>query len=105
MRVNVLVHLEEVPEEPGYAWWAESADAPGFSAAADSLPELLRRVNAALPEVLAEAGVDPADLRIVPELVFDTDASVAAPPRNQQPEDVPNQHGFDVRQRLVAISR
>lgn len=74
MQILVHLHLERIEEDPGYSWWAESDDLAGFSAAADSLAELLRRVNAAVPEIVAQAGADPTALDIIPRLVIDQDA-------------------------------
>jgi hypothetical protein len=69
MGVELLIHLELVPAgHPRFVWWAESPQLPGFSAAADHLPDLLRRAYAAVPEVLAEDGDDPGAIDIVPLL-------------------------------------
>lgn len=43
--VRVLYHREDG------VWWAESPDVPGFSAAADSLPDVRHYVREALREV------------------------------------------------------
>ncbi|MDA8267941.1 MAG: hypothetical protein M0013_06150 [Actinomycetota bacterium] len=54
MRAHILVHLEA--SESGPVWWAESADFPGFSAAADTLVDLRRSATAALAELAEERG-------------------------------------------------
>ena len=46
MSVTIVFHTE--PE----GCWAEAPDVPGFSAAADDLPDLRSRVRAALDELL-----------------------------------------------------
>ncbi len=51
--VRLAVHMEPVPQERRIAWWADSEDVPGFSAVANSLPELRERATAALREVVA----------------------------------------------------
>ena len=49
MRIELLIHLDRVPEgDPNFVWWAESDGVAGFSAAADHLPELLTRAKDAL---------------------------------------------------------
>ncbi len=93
MDVDVMVHLEEIPDDPGYSWWAESSAIPGFSAAAPSLPELLRRVTAAVPEILAQ---DPAEIHIRPTLVTDDESSAGDSPRQSESPD-----GYSVRRVAV----
>jgi len=48
--VQIIVHMETT-SPTDVSWWAESPDVPGFTAAAPSLPELVCRTEAALPEV------------------------------------------------------
>ena len=62
MRIELLIHLEPVPEqeEPYLVWWGESDEVPGFSVAADHLPQLLQRAREAL-----HAEVD-TDIDLVP---------------------------------------
>ena len=50
MDVTLLLHLELVDGE--HAWWAESDDVPGFTAAAPTLAELRERAHAALHDLL-----------------------------------------------------
>lgn len=47
---ELMIHLEHAEGEA--VWWADSPDAPGFSAAASSLIELRERATAALEEIL-----------------------------------------------------
>lgn len=46
MTVELLIHLEAADGEA--VWWAESPDAPGFTAAAPDLAELRARCAEAL---------------------------------------------------------
>jgi len=65
MAPTFLVHLERTDDGP--AWWAVSAEVPGFSAAAATLAELRERIAAALSDLGIEGGrfsevlVGPAD--------------------------------------------
>jgi len=64
--VRVVVHLEANPDSPtGITWWAESPDVSGFTAAAPSLPELVRRTEAALSEVVGTTS--PPEYRLSPD--------------------------------------
>jgi hypothetical protein len=47
--IQLRVHWEPV-EGAGWVWWADSEQLPGFSAAADHLPELIERAHAAIRE-------------------------------------------------------
>lgn len=71
MRARILVHLEA--SESGPVWWAESADFPGFSAAADTLVDLRRRATAALSELAEERGESLGSLQ--ESLALDGDGS------------------------------
>jgi len=59
MEVTLLLRLESTEEEPHFVWWAESAEIPGFSAAADHLPQLLVQAEAAIRELVPNATVRP----------------------------------------------
>lgn len=59
MQVNLLIHLEATGGDPACVWWAESPEMPGFSAAADHLPELLRQAQEAIDELVSDAEVVP----------------------------------------------
>lgn len=52
--VDLKIHLDraEDADGPKLVWWAESDAVPGFSAAADHLPDLLAQAEAALAEIL-----------------------------------------------------
>lgn len=55
LNVRLLVHLEVVPGgDPAFVWWAESDEVPGFSAAADHLPDLMKQAVDALGDILGE---------------------------------------------------
>jgi len=79
VNVTLLIHLERAEDEDGarLVWWAETDDLPGFSAAADHLPDLLDQAAAAINEIAGEpveihtllvpadeasAGPDPIDI-------------------------------------------
>lgn len=56
--------------------WAESPDQPGFSAAADTLPQLRRQVRAAIAEILGRSA--DLDERFEPKAVLgDTQIAIA----------------------------
>ena len=74
--VRVLLHLEAT-DDGGVAWWAESDDVPGFTAAAPELVELRRRVRAALADEFP-AGVDYSEELVTTDPVA---ASSTAQPR------------------------
>ena len=63
--VQLHVHLERVDGHP--CWWADSPDVPGFSATADSLPEVVSRATWAIHDIYAEEGADVE--RVVTHLV------------------------------------
>jgi hypothetical protein len=88
--VTLRVHLEATGEiGDGFVWWAESDDEPGFSAAADHLPELLARARAALAEIRGE------EVAIVTQMEFDD----AAPPLEPDPLSTATGPSFDTRQK------
>lgn len=60
---RVIIHLENPSGGPG-AWWAESPDLDGFTAAAPSLTELRVISERALREIVEEAGGDPLSAAI-----------------------------------------
>jgi predicted RNase H-like HicB family nuclease len=57
MEVTLLLRLESIEEEPHFVWWAESPELPGFSAAADHLPQLLVQAKDAVLELHPDAQV------------------------------------------------
>jgi hypothetical protein len=59
MDVTLVIHLEIAEDpDPSFVWWAESNDLPGFSSAADNLPELLRLSRQAIDEMdLSEVSI------------------------------------------------
>ncbi len=61
MRVNLLLHLEQVSETSA-VWWGEAPEIPGFSVTAVSLSEVLARAAWALTDILAEQGQDLEEL-------------------------------------------
>ena len=66
--IRVFVHLEAVGTASGatgFSWWAESPDVPGYSAAADHLPDLLRLAEEGLPGLLSQQRVD-IEWRLMP---------------------------------------
>lgn len=72
MRLKIHLEAAGAPGD-GFVWWAESDDLPGFSAAADHLPELLVESTAAIKEIEGD------DVEIIQEVVFDEE------PRPQDP--------------------
>lgn len=95
MDVVLIAHLERVEEdgEKRFVWWGECSSVPGFSAAADHLPELIEQGTLALREILgADTGVtvhlerEPADRPDLEQVV-----------RVRQPGEEPSV-GNDVRQ-------
>ena len=71
-------------------WWAVSDDVPGFSAAADHLPELVTQATAALREIEGD------DVEVVQEVVFD---EVAIHPEPVAADTEPER---TVRQKIVS---
>jgi hypothetical protein len=68
--ITLRIHLEPAGDiDAGFVWWAESDQVPGFTAAADHLPELIDRARAALIEI------EGPDVEILPQMEFD-DAEV-----------------------------
>jgi len=79
MEINLLVHIEAIEEEKKVVWWAESEELPGFSSAADHLPELLSLCR----EAIADMGFE--DVTIRPSLAGpsnDTRGGLDNPPRS-----------------------
>ena len=66
MDIQLRVHWEPV-DDAGWVWWADSEQLPGFSVAADHLPEMLERAQA----VIGEEGLAAEGARILPTLVSD----------------------------------
>jgi predicted RNase H-like HicB family nuclease len=56
MSVTVAIHLD--PTESDVVWWAESADLPGFSAAAPTLRDLRKLIDEAVSMEVGEAEID-----------------------------------------------
>ncbi len=57
VEVVLSIHMD-VADDGGsrrFVWWAEAAEVPGFSAAADHLPDLLVQSREALSDILDEA--------------------------------------------------
>jgi predicted RNase H-like HicB family nuclease len=79
MLIKMVVHLERIEDAPGFSWWAESDELPGFSVAADSLPELMRRTAAAIPDILADEGQDSTARQVTFTLAAPAEAGEAAP--------------------------
>lgn len=58
MNVTVHAYLESTGAGESSNWWSESPDVPGFYAAAEHLPELIIRSEAAAREIVAEQNPD-----------------------------------------------
>jgi hypothetical protein len=58
MTVTMHAYLEPTGTGETSSWWSESPDVPGFYAAAEHLPELIIRSEAAVREILAEQSTD-----------------------------------------------
>jgi hypothetical protein len=58
LNVTMRAYLEPTGTGETSSWWSESPDVPGFYGAAEHLPELLIRCEAAVREILAEQGLD-----------------------------------------------
>ena len=66
VNIELRVHLERVDDvDTRWIWWADSQQLPGFSAAADHLPDLLERAR----EVIRDGGLADADANITTVLV------------------------------------
>jgi hypothetical protein len=64
--VELRVHLERVDDaDTRWVWWADSVQLPGFSAAADHLPDLLSRAR----DVIREEKILPDEANITVLLV------------------------------------
>lgn len=83
MTINITVQFEAFGREgdvmPGAAWWAESAELPGFSAVASSLAELRNRVLLAVADILEEQGRDIGDAELRFTLAPEAPATGAEP--------------------------
>jgi len=80
MLIDLIVHLERVPEgKPHFVWWAESVDVPGFSAAADHLPQLLEQAESALRAALPDDPVEVVPRFATQEPALDFAASSGRP--------------------------
>jgi predicted RNase H-like HicB family nuclease len=81
MTLALKIHLEAVgePDDGGFVWWAESDDLPGFTAAADHLPDLLAQSADAIREITGDENVE-----IVPQLVFDDEAEPRVNPASSE---------------------
>lgn len=89
MQIYLQIHLEPLPEEPFFSWWAESDQLPGFSAAADHLPELLSLVEEGARQMLPGE-----EIELVPQIapgLFNLPVNVA----DEQHHD-PERFGYDV---------
>ncbi len=53
--VELIIHLDSADD--GVVWWAESPEAPGFTAAADSLAELRELATTGLRGVLGDVSI------------------------------------------------
>jgi hypothetical protein len=58
MNVTMHAYLEPTGDGTTSGWWSESPDVPGFYGAAEHLPELIIRCEAAVREILAEQNPD-----------------------------------------------
>ena len=58
MRTTIRIHVESVTEEARFTFWADSPEAPGFSAAADTVPELAKLAIEGL-EFFLETDIEP----------------------------------------------
>lgn len=89
--MKVVIHFERIPGTGKPAWWAESPDVPGFSAAAPTLTELRVTTERAVREIAEAEGMDPLgfsiDWHFAAESETDGDAVVhqrdAAAPWNE----------------------
>lgn len=69
--ITVRYHAEDT------TWWAESADLPGFSAAADSLREVRRLVHAAVADLTEDDGYELLEAQESGAPVIDWDVRTA----------------------------
>jgi hypothetical protein len=58
MNVTMHAYLEPTGAGTTSGWWSESPDVPGFYGAAEHLPELIIRCEAAVREILSEQNPD-----------------------------------------------
>jgi hypothetical protein len=64
--IELRVHLERVDDaDTRWVWWADSQQLPGFSAAADHLPDLMSKAKA----VILEEGMATEDAKITTVLI------------------------------------
>lgn len=53
MSITVKIHLERAGSDGAeFVWWAESDDLPGYSGAADHLPDLIAQTRSVTAELL-----------------------------------------------------
>ena len=90
MQICLQIHLEPLPEEPFFSWWAESDQLEGFSAAADHLPELLSLAEEGARQMLPGEEIELV-AQIAPGL-FNVPVNVADD--TQRPES--EHFGYDV---------
>ena len=79
MEIKVHIYLEPLGDPMRSVWWAESPELPGFYAAADHLPELLTRSEAAVREIVTEEYPDAGETSIRYCLMGGPPASEATP--------------------------
>jgi hypothetical protein len=58
MNVTMHAYLEPTGDGTASSWWSESPEVPGFYGAAEHLPELIIRCEAAVREIVAEQNPD-----------------------------------------------
>jgi hypothetical protein len=58
MNVTMHAYLEPTGAGTASSWWSESPDVPNFYGAAEHLPELIIRCEAAVREIVAEQSPD-----------------------------------------------
>lgn len=58
MDVTMHAYLEPTGDGTTSSWWSESPDVPDFYGAAEHLPELIIRCEAAVREIVAEQNPD-----------------------------------------------
>jgi predicted RNase H-like HicB family nuclease len=67
--ISLLVHGEFLPDARKIAWWAESPDVPGFSAAADTLVELRELATETIRDIWTDKNEDPETIELRWELL------------------------------------
>jgi hypothetical protein len=96
VEVTLKIRLEPTGDaDSPFVWWADVDDMPGFSAAADHLPDLLRQAKAAVEELLSE----PVEIRHKVVFVDDESGadSVSVSPRRHAGDSAP---AVEVRQMI-----